>query len=77
MFDFRFNIQILSLNQGQGSVFKVRKCAQSIPRIKLPLKGHLLKNVLPGPLNLLGAAYTWGAAYTREFRVIAASVRKT
>ena len=44
MFDFRFNIPILSLNQDQGSVFKVRECAQSIPRIKLLLEGHLLKN---------------------------------
>ena len=44
MFDFRFNTPIPSLNQGQGSVFKVRECAQSIPRIKLPLEGHLLKN---------------------------------
>ena len=43
MFDFRFNTPIPSLNQGQGSVFKVRECAQSIPRIKLPLEGHLLK----------------------------------
>ena len=46
MFDFRFNTPIPSLNQGQGSVFKVRECAQSIPRIKLPLEGHLLKNFL-------------------------------
>ena len=44
MFDFRFNTPIPSLNQGQGSIFKFRKCAQSIPRIKLPLRGHLLKN---------------------------------
>ena len=34
MFDFRFNTPIPSLNQGQGSVFKVRECAQSI----LPLE---------------------------------------
>ena len=27
---------LISLNQGQGSVFKLRKCAQSIPRMKLP-----------------------------------------
>ena len=26
----------ISLNQGQGSIFKIRECAQSIPRIKLP-----------------------------------------
>ena len=54
MFDFRFNILIPSLNQGQGSIFKVRECAQSIPRIKLPLEGHLLKkfeNIFyPGPV---------------------------
>jgi hypothetical protein len=43
MFDFRFNAPIPSLNQGQGSIFKVWECAQSIPRIKLPLYGHLLK----------------------------------
>jgi hypothetical protein len=30
MFDFRFNTPIPSLNQGQGSVFKTRECAQSI-----------------------------------------------
>ena len=43
MFDLRFNIPIPSLNQGQGRIFKIRECAQSIPRIKLPLEGHLLK----------------------------------
>ena len=43
MFDFRFNTPIPSLNQGQGSIFKIRECAQSIPRIKLPLEGYLLK----------------------------------
>ena len=36
MFDFRFNTPISSLNQGQGSVFKVRECAQSIPRLEKP-----------------------------------------
>ena len=36
MFDFRFNTPISSLNQGQGSIFKIRECAQSISRIKLP-----------------------------------------
>jgi hypothetical protein len=36
MFDFRFNTPIPSLNQGQGSVFKVWECAQSILRMKLP-----------------------------------------
>jgi hypothetical protein len=54
MFDSRFNTPIPSLNQGQGSIFKVRECAQSIPRIKLPLEGHLLKkfeNIFyPGPV---------------------------
>ena len=54
MFDFRFNTPIPSLNQGQRSIFKVRECAQSIPRIKLPLEGHLLKKILnifyPGPV---------------------------
>ena len=35
-----------SLNQGQGSVFTIRECAQSIPRIKLPLEGHLLKKII-------------------------------
>jgi hypothetical protein len=33
MFDFRFNTPTPSLNQGQGSAFTVRKCAQSIPRL--------------------------------------------
>src|SRR3954447_14934615 len=32
-----------SLNQDQGSVFKLRECAQSIPRIKLALIGLFLK----------------------------------
>ena len=41
-----FSTPIPSLNQGQGSIFKVRECAQSIPRIKLPLRDHLLKNFL-------------------------------
>ena len=27
---------LISLNQGQGSVFKIWECAQSIPRMKLP-----------------------------------------
>ena len=36
MFDFRFNTPIPSLNQGQGSVFMLRECAQSIPRLEKP-----------------------------------------
>jgi hypothetical protein len=36
MFDFRLNTSIPYLNQGQGSVFKVRECAQSIPRLEKP-----------------------------------------
>src|SRR3569623_2454873 len=36
MFDFSFNTPISSLNQGQGSVFKVRECAQSILRLEKP-----------------------------------------
>jgi hypothetical protein len=32
--DFRFNTPIPSLNQGQRSVFTVRECAQSIPRLE-------------------------------------------
>src|SRR6185312_7746873 len=32
-----------SLNQGQGSIFTLRECAESISRIKLPLKGHFLE----------------------------------
>jgi hypothetical protein len=43
MFDFRFNTPIPFLNQDQESVFKVRKCAQLIRRIKLPIGGHSLK----------------------------------
>ena len=34
MFDFRFNTPIPSLNQGQGSVFMLRECVQSIPRLE-------------------------------------------
>jgi hypothetical protein len=34
--DFRFNTPISSLNQGQGSAFTVRECAQSIPRLEKP-----------------------------------------
>jgi hypothetical protein len=30
----------ISLTHGQERVFKLRECAQSIPRIKLALKGH-------------------------------------
>src|SRR4051812_38293942 len=71
MFDFRFNIPIPCLNQGQGSVFKVRECAQSIPRIKLPLKGHLLKNflldsTLDPPLTTPSAPFSgwhWGMGW--------------
>ena len=41
MFDFHFNTPILP-HQDQRSVLKVRECAQSIPRINLPLKMILL-----------------------------------
>jgi hypothetical protein len=34
IFDFRFNTPTPSLKQGR--VFRVRKCAQSIPRIEKP-----------------------------------------
>ena len=34
--DLRFKTSILFLNQDQGSVFTVRKCAQSIPRLEKP-----------------------------------------
>jgi len=37
MFDFRFNTPIPSLNQGQGSVFMIWECAQSISRLEKPL----------------------------------------
>jgi hypothetical protein len=37
MFDFSFNTPIPSLNQDQGSVFKVRECAQSILPLEKPL----------------------------------------
>ena len=36
MFDFRFNTPTPSLNQGQGSIFKLRECAQLIPRLEKP-----------------------------------------
>ena len=39
----RIFCQICSLNQGQGSVFKVRECAQSIPRIKLGVIGSFFR----------------------------------
>ena len=34
---------LISLNQGQGSVFTIRECAQSMPRIDLPLKMIILE----------------------------------
>src|SRR6185437_213244 len=34
--DFRFNTPIPSLNQGQGNVFMIRGCAQSISRLEKP-----------------------------------------
>ena len=43
MFDFHFNIPISSLNQGQGSVFTIWECVQSISRIELPLKMVILE----------------------------------
>ena len=60
MFDFRFNTPIPSLNQGQGRMFKVRECAQSIPRIKLPLRGHLLKKIFLNILSTLNPYFYWG-----------------
>src|SRR6185312_1126229 len=36
---FTFSLQyktLISLNQGQGSIFKLRECAQSIPRLEKP-----------------------------------------
>ena len=36
MFDFRFKTPIPFLNQGQESVFMLRECAQSIPRLEKP-----------------------------------------
>src|SRR3569833_621616 len=36
MLDFCFNTPIPSLNQGQGSAFTVRECAQSITRLEIP-----------------------------------------
>ena len=47
MFDFRSNTPISSLNQGQGSVFTLWECAQSILHIELALKLIILeKNFL-------------------------------
>ena len=34
MFDFRFNTPIPSLNQGQGAIFTLWECAQSILRLE-------------------------------------------
>ena len=45
MFDFRSNIPGSSLNQGQESVFTIRKCSQSIFRIELPLKIIILEKI--------------------------------
>ena len=46
MFDFRSNTPIPFLNQGQGSAFTVRECAQSIPRLeKLKSRRFFHKNL--------------------------------
>jgi hypothetical protein len=43
---FCFNTYlILLLKQCQRSIFKLRECAQSIPRIKLPLYGSILEKM--------------------------------
>ena len=47
MFDFRFNTPI-SLNQGQGSIFKVQECAQSAHKIA-PKKSFVKKILRPKP----------------------------
>ena len=39
----QFRNPIFSLNQGQGSIFTLRECAQSISRIKLPLEKSFLQ----------------------------------
>jgi hypothetical protein len=41
--------QLHSLNQGQDNFFMLRKCAQSIPHIKLPLYGLFLVLKIFGP----------------------------
>jgi hypothetical protein len=43
MSDFRFNTPTPSLNQGQGSIFTLRRYAQSISRMILPLKMTFLE----------------------------------
>jgi len=43
---FRFNTNLNSLNQGEGSVFRLRKCVFRIPRLKLPLKTSFLEKKL-------------------------------
>jgi hypothetical protein len=37
---------LISLNQSQGSIFKIWECVQSIPRIKLALIRSFLKKIL-------------------------------
>ena len=39
-----FSLQYMHLNQSQESIFRVWECAQSIPRIKLPLSVIFRKN---------------------------------
>src|SRR6185312_3900815 len=41
--NFRFNAHLNALNQGEGSVFRLRKCVFRIPRLKLPLKTSFLE----------------------------------
>ena len=43
---FIFSLQyksLISLNQGQGSIFKLRECAQSIFRLEITLKSRFLE----------------------------------
>ena len=76
MLDFRFNTPIPSLNQGQGNVFMLRECAESISRIKLLLGMYFLQKfskkifsenglrLLPSFKKSLGTIYT--PATTRQ-----------
>src|SRR6185437_9214170 len=77
MFDFRFNTPIPFLNQGQGSVFMLRECAESISRIKLPLRTYFLqkfskeklrtRRLTPRPEELQNCSYMYFAYFNRIF----------
>jgi len=66
MFDFRFNTLIPSLNQGQGSVFKIQEWAQLIPCIELPLNVWQ-KSIVPENLPRTVKANFWCKIYLKNW----------